>query len=63
MKVDDFHDSALSFVEYLLDRYRQSSMNDLLHHAGEAGSVDRAFRRAYHQSYDEAREEWIRHLR
>jgi tetratricopeptide (TPR) repeat protein len=62
MKVDDFYDSALSFVEYLLDRYRQSTMNDLLKYAGATGNVDQAFRRAYHQSYDETREEWIEHL-
>ena len=63
MKVDDFYDSALSFVEYLLDRYRQSTLNDLLRYAGETGSVDQAFRRAFRQSYDETREEWLRQLR
>jgi tetratricopeptide (TPR) repeat protein len=62
MKVDDFYDSALSFVEYLLDRYRQSTMNDLLKCAGETGSADQAFRRAYHQSYEETRQEWIKGL-
>ena len=63
MKVRDFYDSALSFVEYLLEHYRQSTMNDLLKYAGDTGSADQAFRRAYHQSYDETREEWIKHLR
>jgi tetratricopeptide (TPR) repeat protein len=62
MKVDDFYDAALSFVEYLLDRYREPAMNDLLRYMGETGSVDRAFRRAYHQTYDETRQEWIRQL-
>jgi tetratricopeptide (TPR) repeat protein len=62
MKVDDFYDSALSFVEYLLDRYRQPALNDLLRHAGETGSVDQAFRRAFRQSYDETRAEWLRQL-
>jgi hypothetical protein len=37
----------------LLDRHRQSRMNDLLEQAGKTGNVDEAFRRAYHQSYDE----------
>lgn len=37
-------------------------MNDLLKYAGETGSVDQAFRRVFHQSYDETREEWIKHL-
>ena len=63
MKVDDFYDSALSFVEYLLDRYRQSTMNDLLKYAGETRNVDQAFRRAYRQSYEETREEWLKQLR
>jgi tetratricopeptide (TPR) repeat protein len=63
MKVDDFYDSALSFVEYLLDRYRQPALNDLLRHAGETGNVDQAFRRAFHQTYAETREEWLRQLR
>jgi tetratricopeptide (TPR) repeat protein len=62
MKVDDFYDAALSFVEYLLERYRQSAMNDLLEVIGETGSVDQAFRRSYRQSYDELREEWIAQL-
>ena len=63
MKVDDFYDAALSFVEYLLGRYRQSTMNELLKHAGETRDVDEAFRRAYRQGYDETREEWLRQLR
>jgi hypothetical protein len=50
------------FVEYLLDRYRQPAMNDLLRYMGETGSVDRAFRRAYHRTYEETRQEWIRQL-
>ena len=62
-KVDDFYDSALSFVEYLIDRHRQSTLNDLLKYAGETGNVDQAFRRSYRQSYDETREEWIKQLR
>ena len=62
MKVDDYYDSALSFVEYLLDSHRQSSMNDLLKYAGETGSVDQAFRRAYHQGYEETRQEWLKQL-
>jgi hypothetical protein len=62
MTVRDYYDSALSFVEYLLDRYGQSTMNDLLKRMGELGSVDRAFRRAYGQGYSEMREEWIGQL-
>lgn len=63
MKVDDFYDSALSLVEYLVDRYRQPALNELLRHAGETGSVDQAFRRTFHQTYDETRDEWLRQLR
>jgi hypothetical protein len=63
MKVDDFYDSALSFVEYLVDRYRQQTLNDLLKQAGETGSVDQGFRRTFHQTYDETRAEWLRSLR
>ena len=62
MKVDDFYDSALSFVEYLLDRYRQAGLNDLLKYAGETGNADLAFRRAFHQSYEETRAEWLKQL-
>jgi len=62
MKVDDFYDAALSFVEYLVDRYRQAALNDLLKQAGETGSVDQAFRRTFHQTYDETRAEWLRSL-
>jgi hypothetical protein len=62
MTVRDYYDSALSFVEYLLDRYGQSTMNDLLKRMGELGNVDEAFRRAYGQGYSEMREEWIRQL-
>ena len=62
MNVDDFYDSALSFVEYLLGRYGQTALNDLLKQAGETGSVDQAFRRAFHQTYDETRAEWIKQL-
>ena len=63
VKVDDFYDSALSFVEYLIDRYRQPAMNDLLKYTGETGSVDEGFRRAYRQGYEETRREWIKSLR
>jgi tetratricopeptide (TPR) repeat protein len=62
MKVDDFYDAALSFVEFLIDRYRQPTLNDLLKYAGQTGNADQAFRRALHQSYDETREEWLRSL-
>jgi tetratricopeptide (TPR) repeat protein len=62
MKVDDFYDSALSFVEYLVDRYRQAAMNDLIDALGTTGDVDAAFRRAYRQSYAETREEWLKQL-
>jgi tetratricopeptide (TPR) repeat protein len=62
MKVDDFYDSALSLVEYLVDRYRQPALNDLLKEAGATGSVDQAFRRTFHQTYDETRAEWLRQL-
>ncbi len=62
MNVDDFYDSALSFVEYLVERYRQAALNDLLKQAGETGSVDQAFRRTFHQTYDETRAEWLRQL-
>jgi len=62
MKVDDFYDSSLSFVEYLVERYRQPVLNDLLKQAGETGNVDQAFRRAFHQTYDETRAEWLKQL-
>ena len=62
MNVDDFYDAALSFVEYLLERYRQPALNDLLKHAGETGSVDQAFRSTFHQTYEETRAEWIKQL-
>jgi hypothetical protein len=63
MQVDDFYDSALAFVEYLIDRHRLSTLNELLEHAGRTGSAEQAFRRAYHQSYQETREEWLKSLR
>lgn len=63
MEVNDFYDSALSFVEYLIGRYRQQRLNDLLKYAGETGSVDQAFRRAFQRTYDETREEWLKSLR
>jgi tetratricopeptide (TPR) repeat protein len=62
MKVDDFYDSALSFVEYLIDRYRQGAINDALEAMGTTGNVDQAFRRAYGQTYAETREEWLKQL-
>lgn len=62
LTVDDFYDAALSFVEFLLDRYRQASMNVLLETLGTTGDVDKAFRRACGQSYQEAREEWLKQL-
>jgi hypothetical protein len=62
MSVSDFYDSALSFVEYLVGRYGQSTMNDLLKRMGELGNVDQAFRRAYGQGYSEMRAEWIGQL-
>jgi len=62
MNVDDFYDAALSFVEYLVGRYGQAELNDLLKHAGETGSVDQAFRRTFHQTYDETRAEWLKQL-
>jgi hypothetical protein len=62
VKVDDFYDSALSFVEYLIDRYRQPAMNDLLEALGTTGDVDKAFRSAYRQSYAETRDEWLKQL-
>ncbi len=62
MSVDDFYDAALSFVEYLVDRHRQSALNELLKAAGDTGSVDQAFRRTFHQTYDETRAEWLRSL-
>ena len=63
VKVDDYYDSALSFVEYLIDRYRQSSVNDALKYTGETGSIEQGFRRALHQGYEETRQEWIKSLR
>jgi tetratricopeptide (TPR) repeat protein len=63
VKVDDFYDSALSFVEYLIDRYRQATINEVLKYTGETGSVEQAFRRALHQGYEETRQEWIKSLR
>jgi hypothetical protein len=63
VKVEDYYDSALSFVEYLLDRHRQSAMNEMLKVGGETGSVDKAFERAYGGSYQEIRQQWIRSLR
>ena len=62
MKVDDFYDSALSFVEYLIDRYRQPAMNELLETMGKTGDADASFRRAYHQTYAETRAEWLKQL-
>ena len=62
VKVDDFYDSALSFVEFLIDRYRQPAMNDLLKYTGETGSVDQGFHRAYRQGYEETRQDWIKSL-
>jgi tetratricopeptide (TPR) repeat protein len=62
MKVDDFYESALSFVEYLVGRYRQQALNELLEQAGATGSVDQAFWRTFHQTYDETRAEWLRSL-
>jgi hypothetical protein len=62
MKVSDFYDAALSFVEFLLDRYRQASMNELLLTMGKTGDVDQAFRRAYGLTYAETRREWIKQL-
>jgi hypothetical protein len=63
IKVDDFYDSALSFVEYLLGRYGQSAMNELLEQIGKTGDVDQAFRRAYsRQTYGETRQEWLKQL-
>jgi tetratricopeptide (TPR) repeat protein len=62
MNVDDFYDAALSFVEYLVGRYGQAELNDLLKHAGETGSVDQAFRRTFHQTYEETRAEWLKQL-
>jgi hypothetical protein len=62
MKVNDFYDSALSFVEFLLERYGQSTLNDVLKRAGETGNLDQAFRRALGQSYDDTRAEWLKHL-
>jgi hypothetical protein len=61
MKVDDFYDSALSFAEYLIDRYRQSTMNDLLVLGRPAASTRPSA--ACRQSYDETREEWLQSLR
>ena len=62
MKVDDFYDSALSFVEYLIERHRQQTLNNLLEHAGKTGSIDEAFHRAFHQTYEETRAEWLKSL-
>jgi hypothetical protein len=61
VKVADFYDGALSFVEYLLDRHRQSSMNDLLKYMGEM-DTEAAFNRAYGQGYGETRAEWLKQL-
>jgi hypothetical protein len=59
--VDNFYDGALSFVEYLLDRHGQSSMNHLLESMGKM-DTDQAFRRAFGQNYEATREEWLRQL-
>jgi hypothetical protein len=61
VNVTDFYDSALSFVEYLLDKYRQPAMNDLLEEMSFT-DTDEAFRRAYGQGYTETREDWMRQL-
>lgn len=63
MNVRDFYDSALSYVEYLIGRYRQQALNDLLRYAGETGSAEQAFRRAFSRTHAETREEWLRSLR
>ena len=60
--VRDFYDAALSFVEYLLERHRQSSMNDLLRRLGQTRNFEEAFRRAYGETYAGMREEWLRQL-
>jgi len=51
--VQDFYDGALSFVDFLVGRYRQTAMNDLLAAFAEAGSLDEAYRRVFRQSYQE----------
>lgn len=63
MNVRDFYDSSLSFAEYLIGRYRQQGLNELLEYAGETGSAEQAFRRAFARTYEETREEWLKSLR
>ena len=62
MVVDDYYDGALSFVEFLIDRYRQTSMNEMLGALAETRSLNQAFQKAYRESYAEARTEWLKHL-
>jgi hypothetical protein len=57
-----FYRAALSFVEFLIDRYRQTANIDLLAALGGTRAVDDAFRAAYRESYEEARDEWLKQL-
>jgi hypothetical protein len=57
-----FYRAALSFVQFLIERYRQTTMIDLLAALGETRDVDSAFRAAYRESYEEARDEWLKQL-
>ena len=59
MKVPDYYDSALSFVTYLLEHYRQDMLVDFLRALRATGDRDAASQKAYHSSYDELRREWL----
>jgi hypothetical protein len=59
--VRDYYHAALSFVDFLIRRYGQSSMNELLERFGEE-AVDEAFRRVYGFGYAEARQAWVKQL-
>jgi hypothetical protein len=62
VRIEDFYEAALSFVEFLLRKHGQRAMNDLLEALGRT-DVEGAFGKAYGTGYAEARREWARGLR
>jgi len=50
--------AALSFIEYLVNRYRFDQINDLLANLGNGQSIDQAFLQAFDVELPEAEEEW-----
>lgn len=62
VRVEDFYEAALSFVEFLVRQHGQRAMNDLLEALART-DAEAAFQRAYGTGYAEARREWARGLR